>query len=133
MNIAIIAVTYNRPRSLARLLDSLEQAYYPTNQNITLIISVDKSNTDEVEKFADQYKWPHGTKIVDRHEQNLGLRPHMMSLGKWFEQYDAIVVLEDDLVVSPNYYTYTVQTVEKYHSCPAIAGISLYGFSVNYS
>ncbi len=132
MNIAIIAVTYNRSRSLTRLLNSLEKAYYPVGHDITLIISVDKSETDEVEILADNYKWPHGKKLVDKHEKNLGLRPHMMSLGKWFEQYDAIVVLEDDLVVAPNYFTYTAQTVEKYHDCPAIAGISLYGFSINY-
>ena len=131
MNIAIIAVAYNRVNSLQRLLFSLEKTRYDTN-DVSLIISVDKSDTDVVECFADGYKWPHGRKIVDKHETNLGLRPHMLSLGKWFDSFDAIVVLEDDIVVSPNFYAYTKQTVEKYASCPDIAGISLYGFRVNY-
>ncbi len=130
MNIAIVAVAYNRCDSLSRLLKSLENAYY--DSLVTLIISVDKSNTDIVEKFADNYVWAHGEKIVDKHRENLGLRSHMMSLGKWFERFDAIVVLEDDIVVSPNFYAYTYQAVEKYYECPEIAGISLYGFSVNY-
>lgn len=129
-NIAIVAVAYNRVDSLSRLLNSLDLAYY--EEDVTLIISVDKSNTDIVERFADNYKWKHGEKIVDKHEKNLGLRSHMMSLGKWFDRFYAIVVLEDDIVVSPNFYTYTKQTVEKYHVCPNIAGISLYGFSINY-
>ncbi len=129
-NIAIVAVAFNRVDSLSRLLKSLDLAYY--EENVTLIISVDKSNTDVVERFADNYEWKHGEKIVDKHEKNLGLRPHMMSLGKWFDIFDAIVVLEDDIVVSPNFYTYAKQTVEKYHVCPDIAGISLYGFSINY-
>lgn len=129
-NIAIVAVAYNRVDSLSRLLKSLDLAYY--DENVTLVISVDKSNTDIVEHFADNYEWKHGEKIVDKHEKNLGLRPHMMSLGKWFDRFDAIVVLEDDIVVSPNFYSYTKQTVEKYHSCQNIAGISLYGFSINY-
>lgn len=131
MNIAIITVAYNRCDSLRRLLDSLDRAFYYDNK-VTLIISVDKSNTDVVERFADEYQWNHGEKIVDKHEKNLGLRPHMMSLGKWFDHYDAIVVLEDDIVVSPNFYYYTQQTVEKYNKCPDIAGISLYNIPVNY-
>lgn len=131
MNIAIVAVAYNRIDSLSRLLDSLDKAYFNECEP-TLIISVDKSNTSEIEEFADVYEWNHGEKIVDKHEKNLGLRAHMMSLGKWFERFDAIVVLEDDIVVSPNFYTYTCQTVEKYYDCHDIAGISLYGFSVNY-
>lgn len=132
MEIAVIAVTYNRIDSLNRLLASLDRANYPPDKDVTLIISVDKSNTDALERFADGFKWTHGDKIVDKHEKNLGLRPHMLSLRKWFERFDAIVVLEDDIVVSPNFYTYTSQAVEKYQDCSSIAGISLYGFSVNY-
>lgn len=130
MKIAIVAVAYNRCDSLQRLLISLEKAYY--DKPVTLIISVDKSNTDTVERFADDYVWTHGEKIVDKHEVNLGLRPHMMSLGKWFDHFDAIAVLEDDIVVSPCFFYYASQAVEKYYNCSDIAGISLYGFSVNY-
>ncbi|MBO6030440.1 MAG: glycosyltransferase family 2 protein [Prevotella sp.] len=132
MEIAIVAVTYNRIGSLNRLLDSLDRAFYPANKDITLIISVDKSDSDLVERFADGFEWTHGEKIVDKHEKNLGLRPHMLSLRKWFSRFDAIVVLEDDIVVSPNFYTYTEQAVEKYHNNAMVAGISLYSFSVNY-
>lgn len=130
MNIAIVAVAYNRVNSLQRLLHSLENAYYA--EKVTLIISIDKSNTDIVERFADNYLWPHGEKIVDKHDKNLGLRPHMLSLGKWFETFDAIVVLEDDIVVSPNFFTYTAQAVNTYSSCPDVAGIGLYGYCVNF-
>lgn len=131
MNIAIIAVAYNRVDSLSRLLSSLDKANYEDN-NVTLIISVDKSKTDVVERFADDYQWTHGEKIVDKHTENLGLRPHMMSLGKWFDHFDALVVLEDDIIVSKNFYIYTKQVVNTYHFCSEIAGISLYGIAVNY-
>lgn len=129
MSIAIIAVAYNRIDSLSRLLTSLDKAYY--DQEATLVISVDKSNTDIVERFADDYVWSHGEKIVDKHVKNLGLRPHMMSLGKWFDRFDTIVVLEDDIVVSPNFFFYTKQAVSKYYDNPNIAGISLYSISFN--
>ena len=129
-NIAIVTVAYNRSDSLARLLNSLERAYYG-QESPTLIISIDKSNTDVVERFADEYSWPHGEKMVRKHEQNLGLRNHMLSLGEWFDKYDALVILEDDIVVSPSFYIYTRQCVNKYSSDANIAGISLYGFEVN--
>ena len=131
MKIAIVAVAYNRVNSLKRLLTSLEKAIY-SDFSPTLIISVDKSNTNIVEEFADGYCWPHGEKIVDKHDKNLGLRPHMLSLGKWFDKFDAIIVLEDDIVVSPNFFLYSKQAVEMYNNCSDIAGISLYGFSINY-
>lgn len=131
MDIAIVAVAYNRQESLKRLLSSLEKSYYDSKE-VPLIISIDKSNTDVVEKYADQYRWLFGNKVVDKHEKNLGLHEHMMSLRKWFDRFDALVVLEDDVVVSHNYYKYVWQTVEKYYSCSDIAGISLYGFCVNY-
>lgn len=130
-SIAIIAVTYNRLNSLHRLLLSLESADY-NQESPTLIISIDKSNTDTIEKFADAYSWPYGSLIVDKHEKNLGLRAHMLSLGKWFNQFDAIVVLEDDIVVSPGFYSYTRQCVERYYDNNRIAGLSLYNFEVNY-
>ena len=129
--IAIIAVAYNRIDSLKRLLDSLESAYYEKEQP-TLIISIDKSNTDVVESFADSFHWPHGEKIVRKHQSNMGLRNHMMSLGEWFDSFETLVVLEDDIVVSPNFYLYTRQTSDMYFENTDIAGISLYSFAMNY-
>lgn len=131
IRIAIVTVTYNRIQSLKRLLQSLSVAFYQS-EPVDLIISIDKSKTSIVEEFADSYYWCHGKKIVDKHLANLGLKQHILSLGKWFEKYDALVILEDDLVVSPGYYTYTYQCVRKYSQDSRIAGISLYGFEVNY-
>ena len=129
--IAIVVVAYNRLDSLRRLLSSLQEAYYDGYQP-TLIISIDKSDTDLIERYADGFIWKNGQKIVDKHEVNLGLRPHMMSLGKWFDSFDALVVLEDDLIVSKNFFFYTRQCVEKYYDKSYIAGISLYRFEFNY-
>lgn len=130
MKIAVICVAYNRPDSLQRLLKSLEQAYYP--EPVTLIISIDKSKTDIVERFADGYHWPHGEKRVTRHTENLGLRQHMLSLGNYFSEFDALIVLEDDVTVAPSFYFYAKACVKKYHGESRIAGISLYSFGANY-
>lgn len=130
MKIAIVCVAYNRTDSLGRLLTSLERAYYP--EPATLIISIDKSNTDAVENMADGYHWPHGELRVAKHKENLGLRRHMLSLGKYFDEFDALIVLEDDVTVATSYYVYAQQCLSKYYGDSRIAGISLYSFAANY-
>ena len=42
------------------------------------------------------------------------------------QQYGSVIVLEDDLYVSPHFYTYTVQALNYYGDDPQIAGIALY-------
>lgn len=129
--IAIIVIAYNRLSSLQRLLCSLEKVYYD-GDDVPLIISIDKSDTDSVEHYADEYEWSYGEKTVVKHEKNMGLRKHVLSQGRWLDTYEAVVVLEDDLSVAKDFWSYTKQTVEKYASYNEIAGISLYSFAVNY-
>lgn len=130
MNIALVVVAYNRVKSLERLLSSLKHAHYGAN-NVTLIISIDKSDTTAVSDYANNFEWPHGDKIVKAWEENQGLRKHMLSLGNYFDCFDALVVLEDDIIVSPYFYSFVNATVTKYFDNPLIAGISLYNFPVN--
>lgn len=129
MKICIVAVAYNRTDSLSRLLHSLEQASYP--EEVPLIISIDKSKTADVARMAESYRWPHGSMQVVRHEKNLGLRQHMLSLGEYFNTYDALIVLEDDITVGASFYYYAKACVQKYFGHDDIAGISLYNFPMS--
>ncbi|MDE7160893.1 MAG: glycosyltransferase family 2 protein [Muribaculaceae bacterium] len=132
MKAALVAVAYNRINSLRRLLRSLEEADYG-DERVTLIISVDKSDSDEVERFATAYEWPHGPKRVKLHKRNMGLRAHILSQGEEeFDEFDTLVILEDDIIVSPAFFNFTRHAVEKYSGDPRIAGISLYSFPLNY-
>ena len=129
-SIAIVVVAYNRDKSLERLLQSLSCAFI--GNETPLIISVDKSNNTKVAQVAKSFEWKFGKKEVVCHNENLGLRKHILGCGKLLDSYDAIIVLEDDLFVSKNFYSYTQQTVERYYSNNRVAGISLYSFGVNY-
>lgn len=125
--IAICVIAYNRISSLRRLLQSLDQAYYPAEE-IPLVISIDKSETDEVEKFAENFIWKHGNKKVIKHPVNLGLRKHVISCGNLLSEYEALIVLEDDIFVAKSFYYYAKACVHKYENDDMIAGISLYNF-----
>lgn len=130
-SIAIVSVAYNRSRSLRRQLHSLDKAHF-SRPDTTLIISIDKSDTDEVRLLAEQFRWRHGEKRVVTHERNLGLRAHMLSLGTYLGEFDAIIVLEDDVTVAPSFMDYAMACVEKYRDDDRIAGISLYNYKISH-
>lgn len=121
----IVAVGYNRPRSLSRLLNALLSAHYD-GDNVPLIISLDHSGNADIEQIALQYEWPYGEKHVIVQPERLGLRKHILKCGDYALEYGAVIVLEDDLYVSPHYYRYTKQAIEAYKDEPHVAGISLY-------
>ena len=130
--IALVAIAYNRVNSLKRLLNSLQRAYYDEDVNVPLVISIDKSDTEDVLRLANEFHWNHGDKRVLSHAENLGLKAHVLSQGKLLEEFDAIVVLEDDVVVARDFLYYVRQCVRKYQDNDKVAGISLYSFSVEY-
>lgn len=126
MNIAIVAVGYNRPDSMSRLLKSICMAEFYTDR-VDLIISIDKGQKQaEIVKYAESVVWNHGNKVIRAFSERQGLRLHILQCGDLTTEYDAVVILEDDLIVSPYFYSYVKQAVSYYKSDFRIAGISLY-------
>ncbi|MBX2935124.1 MAG: glycosyltransferase [Ferruginibacter sp.] len=130
-DIAIIVVAYNRPQALSRLLSSLHAADYSGFANIPLIISIDYSGDDKCEAIARQFEWKHGHKNIIAHTQNLGLKKHILQCGDMALQHDGVIVLEDDLFVSPAFYHYAHQAYRFYKEDETIAGIGLYNYPFN--
>lgn len=131
MRIPIVVVAYNRPRSLTRLLGSLAKATYP-HGDIELIISIDKAeNNQDVVALANAFQWNHGQKKVVYQEQNLGLRKHILKCGSLSMEYGAVIILEDDLYVSPNFYIFTEQALNFSLNEHKIGGVSLYNHQLN--
>ncbi len=129
MNPTIVVVTYNRPASLLRLLSFLYNAVYE-HENIPLVISIDYQDStahNNVVKIATDFNWKYGEKKVINHSKNLGLKEHVLSCGDLSEQYESVIVLEDDIVVSPYFYNYAEAALRSYNDDTNIAGISLYG------
>lgn len=129
MNIPIIVAAYNRPDCLSRLLKSLENAEY--NTRVKLIISIDGGGTQDVLDIAAGFEWRHGEKEIIRHPENIGLRKHILFCGSQSLKYDGVVLLEDDLYVSPCYYSYLQKAAEFYADDDRISGIALYSPGYN--
>ncbi|NBI07065.1 glycosyltransferase family 2 protein [Senegalia massiliensis] len=129
---SILVVAFNRPSSLISLLESLESAHY--ENQVRLIISIDGGGgelNDTVKNIARNYQWPNGEKIIIMHEENLGLRNHILKAGNLTQKYGDIIMLEDDLYVSKLYYSYSKQALDYYRDENSIAGISLYAQQYN--
>ena len=128
---AIVVVGYAREKALKRLLQSLANADYEGFDDIPLIISLDKSGVSEVAEAAETFQWEYGEKRVINRPERMGLKKHILSCGDLTEEYGSIIMLEDDLFVSPLFYSYTVAALEKAEGNKDIAGISLYSHKFN--
>jgi hypothetical protein len=129
-DLPIVVVAYNRPASLIRLLHSLDTAQY--GQEVQLIISVDGGDESSgVENMARTFQWRHGPKSVITHQENLGLKAHVIKSSDLAMEHDGAIVLEDDLLVSPVFYDYAQQAFDFYKNEQRIAGISLYSHQIN--
>lgn len=122
--ITIIVVGYNRADSMERVLQSVGRAKYDYT-DIRLVVSIDHSKNEEVIQTAKRFEWNYGEKVILSRPERLGLRRHIISCGDLTEKYGAVMILEDDLYVSPDFYNYAMRALEEYGDHPRIAGIAL--------
>lgn len=131
LKLAICVISYNRPNSTYRVLESISKAYYDYSR-VDLIISIDNSGKTDVLETAQNFKWEFGGKRLVTHEKRLGLKNHVIEVGNYTNEYDGLIVLEDDIIVSPSFFLFARECVAKYYNDDRIAGISLYSFNRNY-
>lgn len=125
MRFAVVTIGYNRPGCMNRLLHCLNTADY-LGDKVNLVVSIDYSGFDGVQRTAESFNWKHGEKRIIAYKRRQGLRNHILYCGDLLTEYDAIAVFEDDVLPSLGFYSYMKQTVDKYYDDDCIAGISLY-------
>ncbi|SFK77425.1 Glycosyl transferase family 2 [Lachnospiraceae bacterium KH1T2] len=130
MKPAIVIAAYNRVESLKRILVSVAEASYDFD-DIQLIISIDNSDNHEVARIAEKFHWKHGNKRVVRHADRLGLKKHILECGDYTHEFGSIIMLEDDLYVSPEYYRFASSALDFSAMRDEIGGISLYNHRFN--
>ncbi len=129
---AIVIVCYNRIDGVKRLTQSLERVDFDGRNDIDLIFSIDNSGSNIVEKFAANYQWKNGKKIIRTFEKRQGLKKHILQCGEYTNDYDILVVLEDDIFVSDSMYHFAYSAAVYYWDDTSVAGISLYSFQKNW-
>lgn len=128
--VAIVVVGYNRLSSTQRLVASLINAKYP-DKDVPLVFSIDASGNQELYDWVNNVEWPHGPKYVIIHKDRLGLRKHIYFCGDLTEYFKAVIILEDDILVSPDFYLYSKKSVDFYYDDDRVAGIALFADQTN--
>jgi len=128
----IVVVAYNRPKSLERLLSSL--SLITTAQEPELLISIDQAGAGSipVQALAEEFDWPW-EKSVLLHAERKGLKEHILWCAGQSETHGSVIILEDDLIVSPHFYEVACQMLDRYNDEQQVAGISLYTYNFNES
>lgn len=129
MDVPIVVVAFSRPDSLKRLLNSIAVATFPVG--VKIYISIDGGGPSEAIAVANEFEWNFGEKEIIIHKRNLGLKEHILACTNLVSSHDGIVVLEDDLLVAPGFYTYSLQALQYYYNDSNVAGVSLYAHCFN--
>ena len=126
MKLAIGVMAYNRIEGVIRLLNSLNNAEY-FGCTVDLIISIDSGGLEEVVEVANSFEWLHGKKTVVEQSESLKTKKHALWFGRQLlENYDALALFEDDIMVAPGFFGFMKATVEFYRDDRDVAGISFY-------
>jgi hypothetical protein len=122
-DLRIVVMTMNRAHSLARLLRSLSAAIYrPDYPMVDLQVSVDRHGDldSATMELLHAFQWDHGFYEINVWDTNVGI------YGQWVDSwpserypawlYRAVVLLEDDLEVSPHFAKWFIEAHETYKS-----------------
>ena len=81
-------------------------------------------------EIAEDFQWRFGEKEVRIAEKHLGLKAHLLRCGDLTSEFGSIILLEDDLLVSPVFYSFVLEASVFYKGQKNIAGISLYKYEI---
>lgn len=126
---AIVIPAFNRPRSLRRLLVSIQEALHGDSPEI--IISLEGGASSEVSLEAERFKDIYPKTTILYRKKRLGLRAHILSCGDVSLDHGSVILLEDDLMVDPQFYSYAKQAISFYANDDKVAGIALYAPEFN--
>lgn len=130
MKPAIVIPAFKKREALRNLLNSLNRAEYP-DSNIQLVLSLEEDANTEVRDLVEGFTFKAGPVSIIYNETHLGLRKHILRCADLTEKYGGIILLEDDLLVSPDFYRYAQAALHFYENEDSVAGISLYAQRFN--
>lgn len=115
----VILFVFNRPNHTEQTIESLKKNRDAENTVLHIFSDGprDESDVSEVEQVRKYVHSVDGFGKIDIREQseNWGLRNSVISgVSEILNEYDAVIVLEDDIVTAPGFLTYMNRSLEKY-------------------
>ena len=134
MNLApIILFCYKRLDTLKLTVSALQKNYLANDSNLIIYSDGAKNKNDEsaINEIRDYLKSIDGFKSIEIHESeiNKGLADSIITgVTEVLKNHERVIVLEDDLVTSPNFLNFMNEALDFYNTNPKIFSIS--GFSI---
>ncbi|KAK3829862.1 MAG: hypothetical protein JOS17DRAFT_685644 [Linnemannia elongata] len=129
--VKLVVITNNRPGSCIRLLRSLSHAHY-LNDKVSLTLNMDAEADRVTIQMAGSFQWEFGEKFMRHRVRRGGLM--LAVVEAWYPQgnNEYAVLLEDDVEVSPLFYSWIKYNILKYRYSPDsqlyqhMFGVSMY-------
>ncbi|WP_162418341.1 glycosyltransferase family 2 protein [Cyclobacterium roseum] len=130
----ICLFTYNRPKETLRTLQALKANSLAKDSRLFIFSDGPKKNSlADVEKVRELIEDVNGFKSVEVYlsQVNKGLSHSIIDgVSTIIEQFGKVIVLEDDLITSPNFLNFMNQALDFYSSENKIFSISGYSLDL---
>ena len=136
--IPVIIILYNRPEHSFELLNSISKAYNYKKHIFYIYCDGPKNSHDqekitEINKILKNFKKKLTLKVFFR-KKNLGLQNNIIkSISSVLKKYDKAIILEDDLILSPNFFLFMESALNKYKNSKKVLQISGYSYPIDYN
>lgn len=128
MDTAVLFLVFNRPDTTARVFEAIRQARPPR-----LYVAADGPRADrrgeaercaEVRRIATAVDWPCEVHRLFR-DRNLGCKLGVSEgIGWFFDHEPEGIILEDDILPQPGFFSYCEALLARYRDDPRVAMIS---------
>lgn len=130
----ILLFVYNRPEHLKQVIDSLQQNRLASESTL-FVYSDGAKNSEDEKKVKEVRNLIHSIKgfaqinIIER-EKNWGLAANIIDgVTTRLKEYGRVIVIEDDLIVSPYFLKFMNDALETYKDEPRVGHIQAYDFT----
>jgi hypothetical protein len=134
----IVLFVYNRPDHTVRTVEALKQNSLAGQSDLFIFSDAPKSASDQskVSEVRSYLKGITGFKsiFISENEVNKGLSGSIVSgVNAVLNNYDRLIVLEDDLVTSPYFLEYMNNALDLYEDDPTVGCVHGWNYSLDTS
>lgn len=132
----IIMFVYNRPDMVEQTLNSLAKNGLASQSELFIFsdgpkVDASQDQLDKIKKVRQlirSKKWCNHVEIVER-EENIGLAQSVMDgVSAILEKYDRVIVVEDDVALSPFFLDYMNDALAAYYNDERILSIGSWNY-----
>lgn len=133
-NTPILFIIFNRPRCTARVFAAIRNArprqLFIAADGPRQHVPADEERCRATREILSRIDWECEVKVLLR-KRNLGCRVAVSSAITWFFQHvEDGIILEDDVVPSPEFYQYCHELLQRYRNEPRVMMISADNFQM---